>query len=66
MEHQDKSNPQKIMDIELTVSIQMTKVSVILPTKNVEDNIGDLLSGSLGKIVWYTSSLHPIEIVKNK
>ena len=25
-----------------------------------------LLSGSLGKIVWYTSSLHPIEIVKNK
>ena len=32
------------MDIELTVSIQMTKVSVILPTKNVEDNIGDLLS----------------------
>ena len=26
----------------------------------------EALSGSLGKIVWYTSSLHPIEIVKNK
>ncbi len=60
------------MDVELNKDMQMTKVSIILPTKNVENYIGDLLrnvyrqdfSGEVETIILDSSDDQTPEIAK--
>ena len=60
------------MDVELNKDMQMTKVSIILPTKNVENYIGDLLrnvyrqdfSGEVETIILDSSDDRTLEIAK--
>ena len=60
------------MDVKLTENIQMIKVSIILPTKNVENYIGDLLrnvyrqdfSGEVKTIILDSSDDQTPEIAK--
>ena len=47
-------------------AIKNTKYAQSSKVSDDLKRVKEALSGSLGKIVWYTSSLHPIEIVKNK
>ena len=66
------NNQQRIKGVALSTSIQMTKVSIILPTKNVEMYIGDLLKniyrqdflGDIETIILDSSDDQTAEIVK--
>lgn len=68
-----ETTSKNIAAVELMENIRMTKVSVILPTKNVESNIGDLLhsiyrqdfSGALDVIILDSSDDKTPEISKS-